>query len=81
MPAELRRAAARYFGSDQPLPTIDDVAAYYRERNLAAVVFPDRLPGRSGVAYVAMGTIATLLLFICLPAHTNTSTKVTSESA
>jgi hypothetical protein len=34
MPAELREAAARYFGSDHPLPTIDDVAAYYRERGL-----------------------------------------------
>ena len=39
MPPELREAAARYFGSDHPLPTIDDVAAYYRERGLAAVVF------------------------------------------
>ena len=27
-----------YFG-DHALPTVDDVAAYYRERKLAAVVF------------------------------------------
>jgi predicted TIM-barrel fold metal-dependent hydrolase len=35
---ELREGAARYFGSDR-LPTAEDVAAYYRERNMAAVVF------------------------------------------
>ena len=42
MPAELREAAARYFGNaftGEALPTIDDVAAYYRQRGLAAVVF------------------------------------------
>jgi hypothetical protein len=39
MPTELRAAAARYFKSEQALPTADDVAAYYRERNMAAVVF------------------------------------------
>jgi uncharacterized protein len=33
-----RDATKRYFG-DHPLPTVDDVAAYYREHNLAAVVF------------------------------------------
>ena len=35
---EWRDAARRYFG-EHALPTADDVAAYYRERNLAAVVF------------------------------------------
>jgi len=35
---EWREAAARYFG-EAPTPTVDDVAAYYRERNMAAVVF------------------------------------------
>ena len=35
---EWREAAARYFGN-QAKPTVDDVAAYYRERNMAAVVF------------------------------------------
>jgi uncharacterized protein len=39
MSPELREAAAAYFHSGQPLPTVDDVAAYYRERDLAAVVF------------------------------------------
>ena len=35
---EWREAAKRYFGSDAK-PTADDVAAYYRERKMAAVVF------------------------------------------
>jgi uncharacterized protein len=35
---EWREAAARYFGEDAK-PTVEDVAAYYRERNMAAVVF------------------------------------------
>jgi predicted TIM-barrel fold metal-dependent hydrolase len=39
MPPDLRAASARYFRTDQPLPTVDDVAAYYRERQMAAVVF------------------------------------------
>jgi predicted TIM-barrel fold metal-dependent hydrolase len=35
---EWREAAKAYFGEDGT-PTVDEVAAYYRERNLAAVVF------------------------------------------
>jgi uncharacterized protein len=35
---EWREAAKSYFGEDAK-PTVDDVAAYYRERKLAAVVF------------------------------------------
>jgi len=35
---EWREAAARYFGRAEK-PTVEDIAAYYRERNLAAVVF------------------------------------------
>jgi len=48
MPPELRAAARRYFKSDEPLPTVDDVAAYYRERNMAAVVFTVDWESRSG---------------------------------
>ena len=53
MPAELRAAAARYFHSGQPMPTVDDVAAYYRERNMAAVVFTVDWETKSGVPPVA----------------------------
>jgi predicted TIM-barrel fold metal-dependent hydrolase len=35
---EWREAAARYFG-ESGLPTAEDVAAYYRERQMAAVIF------------------------------------------
>jgi predicted TIM-barrel fold metal-dependent hydrolase len=50
MPPQLREAAARYFKSTEPLPTVDDVAAYYRERNLAAVLFTVDWESRSGIA-------------------------------
>jgi predicted TIM-barrel fold metal-dependent hydrolase len=36
---QLRQAAMRYFKGDAPLPTADDIAAHYRERNMLAVVF------------------------------------------
>jgi predicted TIM-barrel fold metal-dependent hydrolase len=38
LPPEWRAAAAKYFG-EEGTPTVEDVAAYYRERNMAAVVF------------------------------------------
>jgi predicted TIM-barrel fold metal-dependent hydrolase len=58
MPAELRAAARRYFRSDQALPTVDDVAAYYRERNLAAVVFTVDWESRSGIPPIPNEEIA-----------------------
>ncbi len=48
LPPELRAAAARYFHNDEPLPSVDDVAAYYRERKMAAVVFTVDWESRSG---------------------------------
>jgi hypothetical protein len=36
---EYLKAAAQYFGGDPPRPSTQDVADYYRERNMAAVVF------------------------------------------
>jgi predicted TIM-barrel fold metal-dependent hydrolase len=36
---ELRLAAMRYFKGETSLPTADDIAAYFRERRLMAVVF------------------------------------------
>ena len=58
MPAELRAAAAHYFRSDEPLPTVDDVAAYYRERNMAAVVFTVDWESRSGIPPIPNEEIA-----------------------
>jgi predicted TIM-barrel fold metal-dependent hydrolase len=58
MPAELRAAARHYFGSDEPLPTVDDVAAYYRERGMAAVVFTVDWESRSGIPPIPSEEIA-----------------------
>jgi hypothetical protein len=58
MPSELRAAAARYFKSDEPLPTVDDVAAYYRERQLGAVLFTVDWERRSGRAPIPNEEIA-----------------------
>ena len=49
MPPVLRSAARRYFKSDEPLPTVDDVAAYYRERELACVLFTVDWESKSGI--------------------------------
>jgi len=58
MPSELREAARRYFRSDQALPTVDDVAAYYRERDLVAVVFTVDWESRSGIPPIPNEEIA-----------------------
>ena len=58
MPAHLREAAGRYFGSDEPLPTVDDVAAYYRARGIAAVVFTVDWESRSGIPPIPNEEIA-----------------------
>jgi predicted TIM-barrel fold metal-dependent hydrolase len=38
--SETGQAAARYFGSGAAFPTLDEIAAHYRERKMACVVFP-----------------------------------------
>jgi uncharacterized protein len=39
LPANLSEGAAAYFGADHRMPTVPEIAAYYRERRIAAVVF------------------------------------------
>jgi len=39
LPDDLVAAASKYFSTDAGRPDLDGVAAYYRERNMAAVVF------------------------------------------
>jgi predicted TIM-barrel fold metal-dependent hydrolase len=58
MPRELRDAAERYFGAQPFRPTIDEVAAYYRERNIAAVVFTVDWELRSGIPPIPSEEIA-----------------------
>jgi predicted TIM-barrel fold metal-dependent hydrolase len=57
LPPEWRAAAAEYFGEDRT-PTVDDVAAYYRERNMAAVVFTVDAVTQTGRASVPNEEIA-----------------------
>jgi predicted TIM-barrel fold metal-dependent hydrolase len=73
---EWRRAAERYFG-EGGLPTVADVAAYYRERNLAAVVFTvdaETVTGRPAVrneeiAEVAAANADVLIPFASIDPH------------
>lgn len=39
LPDDLAEAASRYFSTDGPRPDLDSIAAFYRERSMAAVVF------------------------------------------
>jgi predicted TIM-barrel fold metal-dependent hydrolase len=48
MPPELREAARRYFKNEGEQPTAQDVADYYREREMACVVFTVDYESRSG---------------------------------
>jgi predicted TIM-barrel fold metal-dependent hydrolase len=54
---EWREAAAKYFGEDAK-PTVEEVAAYYRERNMAAVVFTVDAITQTGRAAVRNDEIA-----------------------
>jgi predicted TIM-barrel fold metal-dependent hydrolase len=58
MPPHLREAAHRYFRSNEPLPTVDDVAEHYRERNMAAVVFTVDWESNSGITPIPSEEIA-----------------------
>lgn len=60
MRPEWRAAAATYFG-EHALPTAEDVAAYYRERKLAAVVFTvdaETVTGRPAVPNEEIAEVA-----------------------
>jgi uncharacterized protein len=48
MPPELREAARRYFKGEGAQPTAQDVADYYREREMACVIFTVDYESRSG---------------------------------
>src|SRR5512133_819884 len=57
---EWREAAAKYFGEDAT-PTVEDVAAYYRERKMAAVVFTvdaETVTGRPAVRNEEIAEVA-----------------------
>ena len=66
---EWREAARRYFG-EGGTPTVDDVAAYYRERNIAAVVFTvdaETVTGRAPVPNEEIAEVAAANADVLIP--------------
>ena len=66
---EWREAALRYFG-EGGTPTVEDVAAYYRERNLAAVVFTvdaETVTGRPAVRNEEIAEVAAANADVLIP--------------
>lgn len=58
LPDDLVAAASRYFSADGPRPDLDSVAAYYRERAMAAVVFTVDAEAQLGHPPVSSADIA-----------------------
>ena len=58
MPGDLREASQKYFRDGGGTPSVTDVAAYYRERGLACVVFTVDYEPHSGIAAVSNEEIA-----------------------
>lgn len=58
LPQELFDAMDRYFGQGTPALSVDDLAAYYRERSMAAVVFTVDARTAMGVAPNSSAEIA-----------------------
>jgi uncharacterized protein len=58
MPSELREAARRYFRDEGQQPTAQDVADYYREREMACVIFSVDYESQSGRPPVANEEVA-----------------------
>ena len=66
---EWRDAAKKYFGEGGE-PTVDDVAAYYRERNIAAVVFTvdaETVTGRAVVRHEEIAQVAAATPDVLIP--------------
>lgn len=55
---EARAAATAYFGSGQHLPTVPEIASYYRERRMACVVFTVDAEAATGVPPIPNEEIA-----------------------
>jgi len=58
LPDEHAEAAARYFGTDHSVPTLPEIAAYYRERRMAAVVFTVDMESYTGHPAISNQEIA-----------------------
>jgi len=58
LPPVLTDAASKYFSADGPRPDLDSIAAYYRERRMAAVVFTVDATTRLGHPAISSADIA-----------------------
>lgn len=58
LPDDLAGAAAKYFSTDGPNPDLDSIAAHYRERRMAAVVFTVDAETQLGHAPLSSADIA-----------------------
>jgi predicted TIM-barrel fold metal-dependent hydrolase len=59
LPPHLSEGAAAYFGADRRMPTVPEIAAYYRERRIAAVVFTVDAEAATGHPAISNEEIAT----------------------
>lgn len=55
---EMQEASAAYFKGEQSSPTIAEIAAYYRERKMACVLFPVDMESATGVTRVPNEEVA-----------------------
>src|SRR5215467_14570964 len=55
---EIQEASAHYFKDEGPRPTIAEIAAYYRERKMACVIFPVDMESSTGLARVPNEEVA-----------------------
>jgi predicted TIM-barrel fold metal-dependent hydrolase len=58
LPDDLTAAAAKYFSTDGPNPDLDSIAAFYRERRMAAVVFTVDAETNLGHAPISSAEVA-----------------------
>src|SRR5260221_9470220 len=54
----MQEASAQYFKDEGPRPTIPEIAAYYRERKMACVIFPVDMESATGLVRVSNEEVA-----------------------
>src|SRR5437764_13703950 len=54
----MQEASTQYFKNEEPRPTIAEVAAYYRERKMACVIFPVDMESATGLPRVPNEEVA-----------------------
>src|SRR5262249_59910635 len=54
----MQAASAQYFQNERPRPTIPEIAAYYRERQMGCVIFPVDMEAATGMTRVPNEEVA-----------------------